>query len=76
VILLQPCEATIAHDLQQPGARVAGLKRAEGTVRAQEGLLRHVFSLRAATQNPARQVVSGVAMGHHVHLKARAVFLL
>jgi len=76
VILLQPGEAAIADDLQEPGARVAGLKPAEGTVRAEEGFLRDVLSLRAAAQDPARQIVCGVAMRNYVCLKARPVFLI
>jgi len=76
VILLQPGEAAIADNLQKPGARVAGLKSAEGAVGAQKGFLRDVFGLRAAAQNPTRQIVGGVAMRNDVRLKARPVCLL
>jgi hypothetical protein len=64
VILLQPGEAAITDDLQKPGARVAGLKPSEGPVSAQEGVLGDVFGLRAPTQYPARQIVSGVLLLH------------
>src|SRR6267378_2837014 len=53
-ILLQPGIASIAHNLQKPGARVATVETAEKAVGTEHGLLGDVFTVSAAFQKPAR----------------------
>jgi len=48
-ILLQPGIASIAHNLQKPGARVPPVKSTEKAVGAEHGLLCNVLRIRAAS---------------------------
>src|ERR1700679_262888 len=55
-ILFQPGETSVAHDLQQPGTRIAAMKAAEKTIGAQHGLLSNVLGIGAVAHQPTRQV--------------------
>src|SRR5215831_12383800 len=52
------------------------MKRVEKFVRSQHRVLRCVFGLAAATEQPARQVVCGVEVRHHDCLESATVILI
>src|SRR6266481_6852313 len=72
-ILLQPGVAGIADNLQEPGARVDSMKTCDKSKRPHHRLLRHVFGVRAAAQQPSRQIERGILMRHDHPLKPLSI---
>jgi len=70
---LQPTQAGIAHDGEQPGPRLAA-QSVEETVSAQHGLLHHVLGVVIVARQPARKVVRRVQMRQHAFLESLLAF--
>src|SRR6266478_1026141 len=73
-ILLQPGVASIAHDLQQPCARISSLKTAKEAACTEQGFLSDILGIRAPAHKPTREVESGIDVGQHKLLKPFPVF--
>src|SRR5262245_32944115 len=69
-VALEPAIRGVAHDLEQPGARVAAVEPGKEAERAQERLLRHVLGIRFPPNEPPREVVGRVEVRHHELLES------
>src|SRR6266404_3827221 len=72
-IFLQPGVTGIADNLQEPGARVDSMKTCDKSERPHHRLLRHVFGVCAAAQQPTRQIERGILMRHDHPLKPLSI---
>jgi hypothetical protein len=60
--------------LQQPCPGVATIKSTEETAGAKQSFLSNILRIRAPSQQPAREIESGIDMGQHKLLKAFPLF--
>src|SRR6185312_3624203 len=61
-VLLEPCIASVAHDGEQPRARLVSLHPVEISHRPHERLLHDILRVVVVPRDPARQVVGGIQM--------------
>jgi hypothetical protein len=73
-VLFEPCVVRVAHDREQPRARVAAVKAGIKPERAQTCLLHDVFGVALVAREPAREVVGRIEMRHHGFLESRLRF--
>ena len=72
-ILLQPRITSVADDLQQPRTYVTSIETLEEAKSTKHGILRHLFRIGTAGQNPGRQVECRIKMRKHYLLESCAV---
>src|SRR5476649_2469387 len=63
-------EPGVAHDRQQPGARIVALIAIEETKGSQEGFLHDVVGVRRTAAQPAGKVIRRVQMRQHHRVEA------
>ena len=61
-VALEPGERGVAHDRENPRARIAAAKSARKPERAQVGLLHDVLRVVVVTHQPSREVVRSIHM--------------
>ena len=73
-VLAHPAVGAVAHDGEEPGARIAAGEPENGAERLQAGVLDHVVGVRDVAGEEARKRMRVVEVRQHDAVKARRLF--